>query len=230
MDKREIIQRFKGLPGETGLRLPIRDESLGVIGYHRTFDRALLSDGGLIRTMAECHTACKESFLTQFEVSAENKRHWLEFSVLPNDTKLLLLVETLDGRIVGQVGFTLQDAGFLLDATMRWARGGHPDLIHRSVVERCAVCFGLLGCDVGYAEVFADNELAVDRTMMLGFEVVREHSLHLGREGEKIVYAKENEPSKVNTKRRLVEMSIPRDRFVELHRNMIEAPGWSGFF
>ena len=113
-----VIRWMKGLPDGSGVRFPIRNPSLGVIGYLRAFDRRLLADDGLIETMARARTLYKDNFMTRFDVTPENKRNWLEKSVLGNDRKMLFLVETSDGRVVGQDGFTMGDDGkiFYLDA------------------------------------------------------------------------------------------------------------------
>ena len=104
-----IIRKMKGLSGGDGMRFPVRDDCLNVIGYLRGFGEPNLRDDALIETMARAHTHYKENFMTQFDVTKENKRYWLENSVLANDKKMLFLVETLNGRVVGQDGFTIRE-------------------------------------------------------------------------------------------------------------------------
>ena len=225
-----IIRKMKGLPGGGGMRFPVRDEGLNVIGYLRGFDESHLRDGALIETMARAHTLYKEFFLTQFDVTPENKRSWLEKSVLPNDKKMLFLVETTDGRVVGQDGFTIRDDGaFSSDATMKWERDGHPALFLRNFFERAAMCFMLLGCIGGEITLFKSNVVTMINVRRLGVKKIGEHSLVKSEADGKIIYAKANDPSQANTNEILIEYRLEKEDFLAAHKDLIERPCWEEF-
>lgn len=226
-----IIQRMKGMPeGRAGARFPIRCEGLNTIGYLRAFGKTLLDDADLIRTMAQARTRCGEFFLTRFEVSPENKRAWLEQAVLNDDSRMLFLVETSDGRVVGQDGFSLLDGedGFESNGTMRWARGGPSDLFIYSCVERAGICFGLFSCRVGYAEIFNDNDAAIENIAAAGFTPDHESLLHVSERDGKTIYRKAL-PGGENTQRTLVTFSMTAEAFAGRWRNILDNPGWGDF-
>ena len=227
----KIIRKMKGIPGGHGLRFPIRDEHLNVIGYLRGFDAPHLRDDALIETMALAHTHYKEFFLTQFDVTPENKRSWLENLVLGGDKKMLFLVETLAGAVVGQDGFTIRDGGmFSLDATIKWARDGCPALFLRSGFERAAICFILLGCVRGESAIFGKNVAAMLNIKRMGFHKTGEYPLTKSSVNERVTYAKANDMSSVNTGEALVEYAIEREEFIANNPNLIANPCWGDFF
>ena len=226
----QIIRGMKGLPDGRGVRFPIRDENMNVIGRLRGFDRFLLRDENLIETMARCHTFYKENFLTQFDVSPENKRRWLERSVLGNDRKMLFLVETPDGRVIGQDGFTLLGGGvFEHDGTMRFSRGGNPDIFVRDSFERAAICFFLLGCEKFKVEIFKKNVMAIDNALALGLSIKTEHPLTRSEEQGVVSYRIASSPAMINTDEILVEFSMEKEAFAKSHGILIENPCWKGF-
>jgi hypothetical protein len=222
---------MKGLPDGRGLRFPIRDEALNVIGFLRGFDKFSLEDDGLIETMARSRTMYRESFMTQFVVTPENKRGWLENSILNNDDRMLFLVETEDGRVVGQDGFSLGAGGvFRLDGSMRWGRGGHSGLFHRGGVERASMGFFLLLREKCVVEIFKKNVLVLDNSFCLGFKAERELALSMSEEDGVVSFAKETDPSRVNTDEALLSLSLDRETFAELNKTILENPCWGNAF
>jgi hypothetical protein len=225
----KIIRKMKGIPGGRGLRFPIRDKEMNVIGYMRGFDELFLTDDALIETMARAHTFYNEYFLTQFNVTPENKKNWLTDHVIGNDDKMLFLIETIGGKIVGQEGFTLspRDNTFALDASMRWGRGGGSAIFGRSGAERMAIGFYLLGFERCVAEIFRKNEIVIYNVTQYGFEMETEYSLKVTEKNGTVIYSKTDDPASVNTSEVLSRLSIGRDKFAKLHGAIIENPCWS---
>ncbi|MDR3255885.1 MAG: hypothetical protein LBT31_10005 [Synergistaceae bacterium] len=226
----DIIRGMKGLPDGRGLRFPIRDAELNVIGFLRGFDMFFLEDDEIIETMAKFHTLYKESFLTQFDVTPENKKNWLEHSVLPNDRKMLFLVETLDGRIIGQDGFTLMDGGvFELDGSMRWGRGGNSGIFVRSTLERAAICFFLLGRDTLKFEIFRKNKITIDNALSLGMEIVAERRLNRSLRDGIVKFSLASGSRLVNTDETLLEFRMGKSQFGKSYGALRDHPCWEGF-
>jgi hypothetical protein len=223
-----ILRRMKGISGLRGLRFPIRDANLNIIGYLRGFDGFCLADTPLIETMARFRTFYSENFLSQFEATPENKRNWLMDSVLANDRKMLFLAETLEGKIMGQDGFTLDEDGrtFYLDASMRWGRGSG-DLFQRGGVERTAMGFFLLGCEKCVVEIFKSNVIVVDNSLHAGFTMEKEFHLRVERKDGMVSYFKEEDANLVNTDAILLSLVLGKGRFAEMNRSIVENPCWS---
>jgi hypothetical protein len=212
---------MKGLTGEGGgARLPVRDAALNMIGCLRVFDEALLDDDGLIALMAEARTRYKNFFLTRFDVTPENKRRWLRESLLQNDSKMLFLVETSDGRVVGQDGFSLIGGCFALDGTMRWARGGHTRLFERSVIERAGFCFGALHCSLCRVEIFEKNQIAMENVLNAGFSLEAIYPLSVTEKDGVIAYSKTSEGCE-NSDERLVTLTMTKDVFLRRHGDFL---------
>jgi hypothetical protein len=191
------------------------------------FDAKMLDDRELIETMAEARTKYKDFFLTQFITTYDNKRNWLENSVLKNEKKALFLVETADGRVVGQDGFTfLEGDVFATDATMRWKPGGDAKLFHMDIVERAGLCFGLLKGSLCVTEVFKDNVAAIMNLAKLGFTVKCESSLRVSEEEGKVIYTK-CPPELSNTQRRLGIFTLTEAAFRKRFGNIIDALNWA---
>jgi hypothetical protein len=220
--KLEVIRRMKGLPnGVAGAEFPIRLDDMSVIGYMRTIDVSILDDTELIGTMAEARTKYRASFLTQFDVTPENKRNWLENGILKNDRRILFFVESDDHTVVGQDGFTIHsDNTFDLDGTMRWLRYGHRELYVRCGVERAALCFFLLDCGLSRTEVFSDNIANVKNSLKMGYSIAREHKLFLSERDGIFRYEKIEDADIPNTDRKLLTFEMTRESCKNHHPNI----------
>ncbi|MDR3331373.1 MAG: hypothetical protein LBT08_01980 [Synergistaceae bacterium] len=218
-ERAAVIRRMKGLSGDgRSMVFPIRHYDLSVIGYLRTIDRSILDDSKLIEVMAKARAHHAANFLTQFDVTADNKRWWLENGVLNNDDKALFLVESDDHTVVGQDGFTiLSDDVFSLDGTMRWIRRGHKDLYVRSGVERASICFFMLGCKLSTTEVFKDNIPNVKNSIRMGHDIAAEHRLFLSESDNTLRYEKVEDIERSNTDRIILSFEMTRDDFLKKH-------------
>ncbi|MDR0765075.1 MAG: hypothetical protein LBE65_05745 [Synergistaceae bacterium] len=224
-----LVRTLKGLPDARGARLPVRGRDMTTIGFMSVFDNFRLADDELVKTMAAARSRFGEFFLTQFGVTYENKKNWLENSVLRNDRKILFIVETGDGKIVGQDGVTLPDGdNFMLDGTMRWAMGGYPRLFERTCIERACIGFGLFGRLRCVINVFNDNKFAILNIESSGFVVREEHALSRTEQDGRVIFAAAETPELVNTDKKLVEYEMYRDRFAERHGAFIDSPCWEG--
>jgi hypothetical protein len=224
-----LVRALKGLPDAEGARLPIRDRGMTTIGFMSVFDNSRLADDELVKTMAAARSRFGEFFLTQFDVTYENKKNWLNDAVLHNDRKILFIVETGDGKIVGQDGVTLlDDDNFMLDGTMRWARGGHSRLFERACIEKACIGFGLFGRLRCVINVFKDNKFAILNIESSGFTVREEHALSRTEQDGRVIFEVTETPEFVNTDKKLVEYEMYRNSFAARHGVFINSPCWDG--
>lgn len=223
-ERGEIIQKIKGVTtGAPGVVFPIRRDDLSVIGYLRTIDRSILENSELIETMALNRTKYRKSFLTQFDVTPENKRAWLENGVLNNPNKVLFLVEAADHTVVGQDGFTMLGNGvFALDGTMRWLKYGEKDLYVRSGITRAGICFSILDCEISTTEVFKDNIANIKNSLRMGHKIVEECSLFLSEQNCVFRYDKIFDETLSNTDRKLVCFEMGKEAYVNRYRVVYE--------
>lgn len=213
-DPVKTVREMKGLNDGRGAVFPIRLDDMSVIGYMKTIGVSILDDGELIAQMAEARTRYKSCFLTQFDVTPQNKREWLEHRIIENDRRLLFLVEAEDHTVVGQDGFTLLGDGvFSLDGTMRWLKYGHRELYVRCGVERAAICFFLFGGRLASTEVFKDNIPNVKNSLKMGFSIIKEHKLFLSERDKTFRYEKIDGEALSNTDRTLLSFAMTREFF-----------------
>ncbi|MDR3164229.1 MAG: hypothetical protein LBU13_01460 [Synergistaceae bacterium] len=224
-----LVRILKGLPDGSGARLPVRDRDMTTIGFMSVFDSFRLANNKLVKTMAAARTRFGEFFLTQFSVTYENKKSWLRDAVLHNDRKILFIVETDGGKIVGQDGITLLDGeSFMLDGTMRWERGGHSSLFERTGIERACIGFGLFGRCRCVVNIFKDNKFAVLNIESSGFVVRGEYALSRTERDGRVIFEVAENPECANTDKKLVEYEMCRNDFADRYGAFIDSPCWEG--
>lgn len=208
-----------------GAEFVLRGDDLSAVGRLRAITTRDLDDSALIETMAEARTRNGRYFMSRFDVSPQNKRAWLADKVIGEPKRVLFFVMTVSGEIVGQDGFTYLGGGrFELDGTMRWASGGPRGLYVRSGVERAGICFSLLDCDTSFTEVFADNPANVKNSLRMGHEITAERPLFLSERCGMMRYEKIDCAERANTDRTMLEFTMTKRRFAELHPMIVAHP------
>ena len=86
--------------------------------------------------------------------------------------------------------------------------------------------FFLLGCERCVVEIFGKNALVIDNSLRAGFRVEREYRLRVSEREGSAAFAKEDDPSMVNTDEILVSLFIDRERFAARNETIAENPCW----
>jgi perosamine synthetase len=188
-DVHGILKAMKSAPdrklAECCLGLEARDGKKA--GRLRPVTTDSLRKGEEVRLLAEWRDAAQEWFPSQFKVTVEGTRNWLDRQVLQQEDRILFMVETKAGVPVGHVGlvrFNCEERFCELDNIVR----GNARLFKGAMTLACAAltewAFETLGMKKLYLRVFADNERAIALYQRLGFREIQRVPLMRLEEGE----------------------------------------------
>jgi RimJ/RimL family protein N-acetyltransferase len=161
----EEFRRLKRSPGE-------RVAAAGPSGWLVPVTREDLDDAAAITRLARWREAGAHGFPSQFTVTEEGTKRWLQKGLLEVPDRLLFWVEVPGLGPVGHVGLFRLDAGRRALEIDNIVRGepGLPGLMHDAVSALIDWSFGALGVRALYLRVFSDNERAIRLYERCGFE------------------------------------------------------------
>jgi RimJ/RimL family protein N-acetyltransferase len=111
-----------------------------------------------------------DKFLTQFKPTVERTRNWLTNVVLPDDTRILFLIQNAAGELVGNIGLcNLADRAVEVDNVLRGEERGPAGLVYFATVSLLEWAFHELEAEFAWLQVFRRNERAVCLYRRIGF-------------------------------------------------------------
>jgi hypothetical protein len=130
-DIASIVRNLKGLiPGSKGFWLPIKNE-LGVqVGALIPIDFDMASQPAVVSSLTKWRKMFMKYFLTQFDATDERTQAWLTNVVLPDNSKILFLIQDETGKSIGNYAVRdISPDGAELDNLIRGEKGGDPKLV-----------------------------------------------------------------------------------------------------
>jgi RimJ/RimL family protein N-acetyltransferase len=132
---RELIQAAKATaaPSQPTLSLPVGRPIIGLL--RPVVTRPGDTSPEDVSVLTDWRNRHVQSFLTEFVATEERTERWLVESVGPDDTRILFMVEDLEGQTVGYMGLAYIDweTGYAeFDAIVRGA-AAPPGLMSRSI-------------------------------------------------------------------------------------------------
>ena len=94
----------KILNDEIAVDIEIDDDQGRVIGHLRPITKAAVSSGELIERLTDWRNRARQHFFTQFTATFERTRCWLNDVLLPDERRLLFIINS-GHKPVGQLGF-----------------------------------------------------------------------------------------------------------------------------
>ncbi len=174
MDLPRILSEHKcqDLRAARDKALLVPDECGRCIGRLVPVGRWILDNQACIELLAQWRKTFSRMFLTQFEVTTEGTRAYLEDVAVRGDSRILFLLEDEGGTVVGHVGLAqVTPESFELDYLVRGRSGGHPRLVYHAEVALLRWGFEVLAiprCEVG---VLSFNWMVIDLHQSVGFQV-----------------------------------------------------------
>ena len=160
------------LNDEFTVTIKIVDDEGIPIGHLWPITKAAGSNSELIQRLTDWRNRARTHFFTQFTATYERTRSWLKDIVLPDDHRLLFVINS-DSKPLGHIGFRdLHDRTVELDNLIRGEIGGHPQLIYHSEVALIHWMFQNLEIDSVCAWVLAHNTVVSSLHKRVGFEPV----------------------------------------------------------
>jgi RimJ/RimL family protein N-acetyltransferase len=206
------------------VRLPIVDRSGDQVGALRLLDAALAADPAVVTDLTEWRARSMKFFLTHFTPTEARTRDWLHGVVLPATDRLLFLIETEPGCIVGNFGLAaVSPAAAELDNLIRGRRGGGPDFIHLAECAMLRALFADASREAVTLRVFSTNSPTIRLHAGVGFEKTASDPLFIHPAGHDhgFVLAGGSEPAGFSYD----QMTITRDRFLTTNAWVADAFG-----
>jgi len=156
--------------GADGARISIRNRSNETIGFLRPITRHLALNDETVGLLCRWRERNKSFFLSQYENSSGRTRQWLNDVLLPDDARILFLVETESGEPLGTSGVSsVTETDAELGNVLRGRRGGPSQLFFFGEIALLSWCFWMLAINRMYLNVFCHNSRALDFYGSIGF-------------------------------------------------------------
>ena len=146
----------------TSIRIEILDPDGARIGFMEPVTRSTPASNDVIEAMTRWRNLARSSFFTQFEATATRTRSWLESVLQTADDRLLFLIHTDTGKLVGQYGFIhMEEQSAELDNLIRGESGGAPQLIQQTERIFLEWLFDTFDLETLSGRAFSHNALAL---------------------------------------------------------------------
>ena len=168
---RRIIREMKSIePSDASCRVSITNDTREVIGYLIPVGPELARQNGLAAILCGWRQKMMRYYLTQFKASPERTLTWLQQTVVLDDTRLLFLITTAEGKMIGHIGLcNISGQSVELDNLVRGERGGHPRLIFYAEVAVLDWAICILQLKKLYLCQFTDNNFGTALHNSIGF-------------------------------------------------------------
>ncbi len=174
----KIYKKKQNRDSDNCFILPVKDENGILIAEMVAVDLCLVQSTEVVHKLSVWREKFKDNFLTQFEITEQRTRKWLEKVVIPKEDSVLFIIKLLDGRLVGNFGVcNIKSDSAELDNTIRGEQGGPGNLISLCEKSLLVWLFEKLEVVNVYLHVFSNNIPAIMLHRIMGFNVVKEYSL-----------------------------------------------------
>ncbi len=173
-----------------------------------------------MRLMAEWRQAAGVWFATQFPLSVEGTRQWIERQVLPRDDRILFLVEDETHLPIGQIGLLHYDEEKKeceFDNLLRGRKGSFGNLMIYAMLALGEWSLRVLDLQRAYVHVLGDNHRAMAIYKRLGFEEAERIPLVKHSDGDVLRWVNAEMPWE-KAEREMVKMQIERDVYLRTLR------------
>ena len=187
------------------------------IGSLVCLDQGLSADRHILEKLTAWRQRYMRYFLTQFVATSERTLSWIRRVVLPSPDRILFLVYSAEGDLVGNSGVcSLRPPYGELDNLIRGEKGGDARLIYFSEIALLRWLYGSLGCQRIGLQVFSNNRPTIALHSSVGFSVLRNHKLTFTDDGDGRTYRMDSgsgQPAAFNC----LEMTLDKDTFLQAH-------------
>lgn len=167
--------------------VPILDDRGLPAGRLRPITHAAAADAQLITLLTDWRNANGRFFLTQFEATSERTRRWLADVVLPDDSRLMFMIEDDTGVPIGHVGVRrLNEPVVELDNMIRGRPGGAGQLMFWAELALLKWLFDVRKADGACLHVFSNNWIPIGIHQAIGFKIVETVPLVRRQVGDEI--------------------------------------------
>lgn len=162
--------------------LPVYGQEGALVGYLRPIIQDFrATDPHLAELLGQWRAQNPGLGSGTFEITTERTLKWLDTHIINREDRLLLLVEALDGTLVGHLGysnFDYEEESAEVDSVVRGAQGRYPGMM--SLAMQTLVHWGVnvLKLKKVKLSVFSDNEEAIRFYEKNGFRKAHQKALY----------------------------------------------------
>lgn len=202
---------------EHRLSIPVMNREGDHIGTLACVDRGLASNMEIVSELTAWRQQYMRYFLTQFEVTVQRTRAWLENIVIPSSDRILFVIFLTSGEAVGNFGVCNMTASSgELDNLVRGKKGGDPRLIFYSELALLSWMFGRLDYRTSNLHVFSNNKPTIKLHSSVGFSALQSIRLTQRKLPDLTEYLLDSEEGEA-VDFSYLKMGIERDTFLHLH-------------
>lgn len=194
--------------------IPIKQDGK-ILGRLRPVTIHSVLDIGEIKNMADWRRNNQQYFTTEFKVTAEGTKTWLEKKILPSDKTIIFIVESVDLIPIGHVGLCNIDFDkkhCFFDNILRGVSSHFKGGMYFACSTLLDWCFHTLKMETVDLEVLAHNERAISLYKKLGFKEIDKKPLRKLVEDGVTKWVPYNDGSLQQAERYLLTMRTARER------------------
>jgi hypothetical protein len=216
----------KGLePLGSGIAFAVHDNLGRIIGAVRAIDFEVGNDLAVLDQMTRWRKTNASNFFTQFVPTIERTRRWINDVILPDPTRILFLVESEDGRRLGQFALcSITGGAAQLDNGIRGEAGGNPQLFYFVELAVIQFCFEHLKVERIFGCMFSNNVMAILLHKAVGLSIEKVERLRKSEYQDEVRFDPVTDPNQVNTEVQLFTLATDRKSFYLRHPGLARCP------
>jgi RimJ/RimL family protein N-acetyltransferase len=173
------------LESATRFALPIVNEQSIPIGTLICIDQGLANTDSVLTDLTAWRQKYMAYFLTQFQATPTRTQSWLNNIVIPSPDRILFLIQTNEGEVIGNFGVcNIKEKSLELDNLIRGKPGGDRKLMYYAEIAMLSWAFGTLGRDSVCLHVFSNNDKTIALHTKIGFEPYQTMPLYGSQDGD----------------------------------------------
>lgn len=221
--QKTIIKQLKGLEeGDlNSFSIPIIKDEGSVIGRLVPINRELANNSLIIEYLTKWRQKYMKYFLTQFTATNERTQLWLNNHFLLDDTTILLLIQSREGKWIGNSGISnIREKEAELVNLIRGEIGGDPELIFYAEIALMHWIYKILEIEDIYLHVFSNNFITISLHGSVGFKKSQTYQLVKTESDQETQYqVNMNQPYSDSVDGLgLVKMTIAKKDFLDRYR------------
>ncbi|MFH1657167.1 MAG: GNAT family protein [bacterium] len=206
--------------GRVKLSLDILNDKGEKIGILKPIiDGKITDNSEIIRFITKWRKYYQENFLTQFKVTEEGTKNWLENQVIKQDNKILFMVETINGKLIGHEGvifFEEDESACELDNLARAIDCKIPGIMTYTEKILIEWLFNHLNMKKIFLRVFSDNLKTQALHLRCGFFKTKEIGLKREIRKDFFRYVEISEVDDRPPDKILYVMELKKENFVKI--------------
>lgn len=182
---KKLKNREKANKVPSEIRIPITHSSGALLSV---LSKDMVKDDVLVKDLARWRRENVEWFPSQFPVTVEGTRKWLDSQVIKLSDRILFIIKTLEGKPYGHMGlfrFNFYEKSCEIDNVMRGEKD-NPGSMELALKEFIVWAFKNLHINKLYLRTFSDNTRAISLYRKCGFVDVEKIPLYKTVDGDSI--------------------------------------------